>query len=104
MKKVRLSDFEIGKIQGIFEDLFLPRDQLWLFGSRVNVNAKGGDIDLYVETTMSDLQSIVRKKIQFSADIEVAIGEQKIDVVVNYSGSEELPIYRVAKQTGVKLT
>jgi hypothetical protein len=38
-------------------------------------------------------------------EIHKEMGEQKIDVVIRRAGcAENLPIYRVAKQTGVRLT
>ena len=77
-------------------------DQLWIFGSRVNPNAKGGDIDLYIKTFGSDAAKINQQKINFLLKLEEAIGEQKIDLVIN-NGQEELPIYLVAEQQGIQI-
>lgn len=83
---------------------FGPEVHVWLFGSRVNDHAKGGDIDLYIEPPMQDAADLVMAKLQFLRDLHKTIGEQKIDVVLRRPHSSmDLPVYRVAKQTGVLL-
>lgn len=51
---------------------------VFLFGSRVDDTAKGGDIDILVES-----QSIgFAEKLEILAAIKAIIGEQKIDLVL----------------------
>jgi len=76
---------------------------LWVFGSRANLNARGGDIDLYVETTLSADEAVERER-WFVAELYDKIGEQKIDVVLRLRSSDfHLPIYDVAREEGIQL-
>ena len=53
---------------------------------------------------MQDAADLVMAKLQFLRDLHKTIGEQKIDVVLRrLHSSMDLPVYRVAKQTGVLL-
>ncbi len=99
---MRLSPYQKQAIIASFQKYFSPDDHLWLFGSRVDMSRKGGDIDLYIETKEKNARLILERKISFISAIELAIGEQKIDVVVN-NGEENLLIYQEARLTGVKL-
>ena len=72
-----------------------------LFGSRLNDAKRGGDIDLYIEASVSPQQG-VEARLHMVADIWKELGERKIDVVVN-AGGEPLPIYEVAQREGVLL-
>ena len=100
-QKVRLTLNEIITIKKVFRQFFLPHDQLWLFGSRADLAKKGGDIDLYVETTYKSLNDITKSQSQFYATLMMALGEQKIDIVIKYDDTDLL-IYQLAKQ-GVQL-
>ena len=103
-QKVRLSDDVIKAISKIFFKTFLPNDELWLFGSRVDESKKGGDIDLYIETNLSSYDIAVNKKIIFLSELKEEIGDQKIDVVLNLlSSNYQLPIYEIARTNGVRL-
>jgi predicted nucleotidyltransferase len=78
--------------------------QVWLFGSRVDDQAKGGDIDLYIEPQIQNAADLITAKLQFLRDLHKKIGEQKIDVVLRRSNDQKnLPIFHIAKQTGVQL-
>lgn len=78
---------------------------VWLFGSRVDDAARGGDIDLYIEPALTDADAIVDAKLRFMMEMHKKLGEQKIDVVIrNPQSDHDLPIYQVARQTGVKLS
>jgi hypothetical protein len=100
---IRLQEFEINAIKAIFSDKFSPGDHLWIFGSRVNLGKRGGDIDLYIETTI-DTSLLFKIKLDFIIAICDKIGDQKIDVVINtINNSLNLPIYSHAIQTGVQL-
>lgn len=101
MKGIRLDNSQILAISKSFRLCFLPGDHLWIFGSRVDLKKKGGDIDLYLETTMSAGEAC-KARIKFLTNLEIELGEQKIDVVMNI-GNLKLPIYEVAKKEGIKL-
>lgn len=104
IQNIRLSPQEVEAIYTAFRRFFGPEDHLWLFGSRVNPNARGGDIDLYIETTLPDASTVVDQKIAFVGELYQKIGEQKIDVVLHLLTSDfHLPIYDIARQEGVQL-
>lgn len=99
---MRLTVFQVEQIKKIFKDWFLPQDCLWLFGSRVDPNTRGGDIDLYVESELSSAATVLEAKVQFLTHLKRAIGEQKIDLIVKYNDFD-LPIYTIAKKEGIRL-
>lgn len=101
---VRLSGNVLSAICNHFSTFFLPTDQLWLFGSRTDLNKKGGDIDLYIETNETNYEKAVCKKLDFLCALKKEIGDQKIDVVLRLTTSNyHLPIYDIARSEGVRL-
>lgn len=102
---MRLKEYELTAIREAFCKYFGADDQLYLFGSRADDRKKGGDIDLYVETEETDLNKLLTQKNRFLIEVEQQIGEQKIDVVLHrLKEAEKLPIYKIAREEGVKLT
>ena len=89
----------------IFSYLFCTRRSplaFWL--KRANPKARGGDIDLYIETTILDVSTAVDKNTAFVIELYDKIGEQKIDVVLNLITRDyKLAIYEVAREEGIKL-
>lgn len=95
---MRLSKQYHAVILQSFYDVF-HSGEIYLFGSRVDVTKKGGDIDLYL--IVSDKVNLFKKKLTFLAKIKRKIGEQKIDVIFNID--ENRLIEQEAKQWGLKL-
>ncbi len=95
---MRLSPEEIEAIKRSFDACFQEGD-IYIFGSRTDNSRKGGDIDIYI--SVRDKTDLVRKKINFLIELQRDIGEQKIDVVLDY-GQDRL-IDRVAREEGVRL-
>lgn len=103
MDRIRLSSQDISAIQEVFKSLFSSEDHLWVFGSRVNPSARGGDIDLYIEVQDWVASEVVEKKMRFVILLQDRIGDQRIDVVVNKAGQSSLPIHAIAKIQGILL-
>lgn len=95
---MRITSKQHQAIKKYFLEVF-KKGKIYLFGSRVDDNAKGGDIDLYVVT--AEQKDLVRKKITFLAKLKKEIGEQKIDLV--FDKGAERTIDRKAKSQGVLL-
>lgn len=73
-----------------------------IFGSRIDDTKKGGDIDIYIETSITE--GLLDRKAGFLTDLKIKIGDQKIDLIVKKRGEEgESPIYRYAVKEGVKI-
>jgi len=90
-------------ISNSFRLCFGVDDHLWLFGSRVNDQKKGGDIDLYVETHLDNDQAI-KSKFSFLRIMKGQIGDQRIDIVLNIlTINSPQPIYKIAIAEGIQL-
>jgi len=75
-----------------------PQARIWLFGSRVDDGRRGGDVDLYVEPEWPpSLEARLRCKSALADALDL-----NVDLVVQQPG-RDLPIYRIAKQSGVPL-
>lgn len=68
---------------------------VWLFGSRADDKKRGGDVDIYVESAVTDLMRKIRCKSQLADLFDL-----DVDLVV---GKGDKPIHRIAKETGVRL-
>ena len=66
------------------------------------MNQRGGDIDLYVQTKISNYSDAFEKKRSFLAELKDVIGDQKIDLVLDL-GNKKLDIYEIAQKEGVTL-
>jgi len=95
---MRLSNQQHQSIKNTFIKIF-KQGEIYLFGSRVDDNKKGGDIDLYI--VVPNLKNLMAKRIEFLVELKREIGNQKIDIV--FDKGEDRLIDRVAKEEGVLL-
>ena len=96
--RMRLSSHYVTIIKQYFKEFFHEGD-IYLFGSRVDDEKKGGDIDLYL--VVKEHTNLFEKKIKFLSRIKRTLGEQKIDIVFNTDSSRL--IEKEAIQWGIKL-
>jgi uncharacterized protein len=76
-----------------------PAAEIYLFGSRTNDAAKGGDIDLLVISDTLGFRDVLRLR----TAILDRIGWQQLDLVVRRRKQLSEPLAAVARETGVKL-
>jgi predicted nucleotidyltransferase len=95
---MRLNDFEQNSIKKAFKDVF-KRGEVYLFGSRVNDNKRGGDIDLYIIPQIKE--NLREKKSLFLSKLYEYIGEQKIDIII--AKDKNRLIEQEAIKNGVRL-
>ncbi|MHB0990615.1 MAG: nucleotidyltransferase domain-containing protein [Burkholderiales bacterium] len=100
---MRLTSVQQAVIRAASAQSFGEKAAVWLFGSRLDDSKQGGDIDLYIEPEIQQADELVAAKLHFLLELHKQLGEQKIDVVIRRATSDELPIYRIAKATGVRL-
>ena len=95
---MRLSERYIDVIKTKFNEFF-EDGEIYLFGSRVDRDKKGGDIDLYL--VLKEHDNLFEKKIKFLARVKRELGEQKIDVIFNQDKNRL--IEKEAIKWGIKL-
>ena len=97
---MRLKVEEKNKIIQYAKDFFGNEVSLYLFGSRVDDNKKGGDIDLFLESEeIIDMQT----QIKFLTAIYKDITQRKVDLLIKTPASKNLSIYKTAKKEGILL-
>lgn len=99
---MRLTQDQISAIHSAVVEVFGDGAQVWLFGSRVDDNKRGGDIDLLIRPEPAVTDRLMHRKIRLLGRLEQALGERKIDVVIEQP-ADTRPIVRVARETGVRL-
>lgn len=78
---MRLSDNARSVILEEVRALFGPGATVSLFGSRTDDGARGGDIDLLVQTERV-IPERRRKSLQLAARLQLRLGDQPIDIVL----------------------
>ena len=97
--KIRLQTSQQEAIKQLASELF-ENARVFVFGSRTDMSQKGGDIDIYIQTTKKD--ALLKAKLVFLREFEKRFGEQKVDLLVD-NGSKHKTIYEIAKKEGVLL-
>ncbi|WP_421620812.1 nucleotidyltransferase domain-containing protein [Alkalilimnicola ehrlichii] len=99
---MRLTDLQIKIIKEEVGGLFGPDAGVWLFGSRVDDHARGGDIDLMIEADQ-DPEEALEKELRLYSRLIRRLGDQRIDIVIHRAAAPRLPIHKVAMSTGKRL-
>lgn len=100
---MRLTSEQCAIIRKTASEVFGEEVDVYLFGSRVDDSAKGGDIDLLVESK-KPIPDRLAKALKMIARLQLRLGDQKIDVVAHDPQMDVAPIVEHAKNTGVRIT
>lgn len=78
---MRLTPEQASIIKKTVAEIFGADAEVRLFGSRLDNQAKGGDIDLLIELPRP-CPDRVSRELRLSARLELRLGEQPIDILV----------------------
>lgn len=98
---MRLTVQYINSIKKTATGYFGDRVHVYLFGSRVQDDLKGGDIDLLVSTDESKMTFI--NKVLFLVDLKKQLGDQKIDVVFDKENKSNKFFLKTIKKKSIRL-
>ena len=97
---MRLTPDQIATIQSTAQAVLGDDAQVWLYGSRLDDQLKGGDIDLLIES--SQKTSIMnRAKIKYQ--VETAL-QLPVDILMVQTGQAASPFEAIARKRPVSLT
>jgi predicted nucleotidyltransferase len=94
---MRISANQTEIIRKQIHQYFGAAADIWLFGSRVVDQKKGGDVDLYVEAGPHPLLNEIRCKIELEESLDMPV-----DLIVRQP-FDASPIACIAKTQGLKL-
>ena len=101
---MRLSDHQASIIRTAVTRHFGSGARVILFGSRVDDRQRGGDIDLLIQTDQTDVAAMTRAEIALLVQLNQQLGEQKIDILLDYpTRTHRPPIFSIAEQQGILL-
>ncbi len=96
---MRLTSEQIGKIREIVHRQAGARTEVRLFGSRLDDNARGGDVDLYVELA-DEVDEPAMLAARIAAQVSRQMRGRKVDVLLAAPNLKRLPIHDVAHREG----
>ena len=98
---MRLTSEEVGTIKAAAREAFGESAVVRLFGSRVDADRDGGDVDLHVEADAA--RDIWRRRLDFLLSVHQRLDHEKIDVVLSQRGTLPRGFERIAYRDGVVL-
>jgi len=99
-KQVRLSEDEIQIIKEVAKEVFGKDVKIFIFGSRVFLDKRGGDIDILVK---SPRIISVSEKINFLAKLELKGIGRKVDLLVITPETKLKKIHSEAVAKGIEI-
>lgn len=99
---MRLTPAQIAMIRASVVQLAGDAARVWLFGSRVRDDIRGGDVDLLLELD-SPVSEPAQLSARLAAQVSRAMYGRKVDVLVKAPNLLHLPIHTVALSEGIRL-
>ncbi len=99
---MRLTPAQIDTIKSTAQAVLGEGAQVTLFGSRVDDDKKGGDVDLMVEVDQAVAEPALMAA-RMASRVSRAMHGRKVDVLLKAPNLLEQPIHRIAQQEGVRL-
>jgi predicted nucleotidyltransferase len=99
---MRLTPYQIQTIKQATADIFGPEARVWLFGSRVDNNKRGGDVDLMIQLD-SSVENETMLAARLSARVSRSMQGRRVDVIVHTANSAKQSIHRQALDRGIQL-
>lgn len=96
---MRLSKNQVKIITQILKKIAGESTQAYLYGSRINDQAKGGDIDLFIKVK-EKISRIEQARIKM--ELEQALG-LPVDIIVQDEDSQCTPFQEIAYANSIKL-
>jgi len=97
---MRLSPQQNEIIRQVVSDAIGNDAKIWLFGSRTNDQAIGGDIDLLIERDETiSLKQRLRVQVQLETQLQLPV-----DLITLTANKPATPIANIARLTGIRLT
>ncbi len=97
---MRLAAEQAAAIKSGVVGAFGAESRVWLFGSRLRDDLLGGDIDLYVELP-AQTEHVFARTVRLNGSLQMALGEQRIDIVTHLAGSPEPGDRRAGSGRGI---
>ncbi len=100
---MRITEQQKNIIKENVNKIFGSQAEVLLFGSRVDDNQRGGDIDLLIKLEYAD-KELLKKNLNLNAVLQIAMGGlQKIDIITHVKHTAPTALYKSASRTGIKL-
>ena len=99
---MRLTPSQEQLIKSTIDRVLGVENRVWLFGSRVNDELRGGDIDLLIETEAA-FPNRAKVLCRLYGALIFALGDRKLDVLLKDARTRDAPVFEIAKRTGVIL-
>lgn len=99
---MRLTPAQIADIRASTAQLAGDSARVWLFGSRVRDDARGGDVDLLVELDEAAAEP-AQLAARLAGRVSRAMHGRKVDVLIKAPNLKLLPIHSIALAEGIRL-
>jgi len=96
---MRLTDNQIQTIRQLVRQVAGSQSRVRVFGSRLDDNAHGGDLDLMLELT-EPVENPALMAAQLSAQVSRVMHGRKVDVLLSAPNLMRLPIHDIAFKEG----
>lgn len=96
---MRLSPESLALLLSTVRRYFGPESAVYVYGSRTDDNARGGDVDIFVETPLT---VDYRQRAYALAALEDAL-HLPVDLLVKDAEDSDRAIHRIARLTGQRL-
>jgi predicted nucleotidyltransferase len=99
---MRISGKQVEVIRKLSQEVAGRGARVRLFGSRLDDDARGGDVDLMIELD-TPVENPALLAAQLAARVSRAMHGRRVDVVISAPNLQRLPIHEVAAREGILL-